>query len=361
MTKDKTLKIRGSEAIGLELQPYVLGEIGTNHNRDIECAKLMVAEIARAGVHCAKFQIYEPGEIVSASVRADDYGLDAQYGDISAQEMFEQYLKTPKNWFPELRALCHQFGIACATTIHGEIGLAWANDTDVDIIKIASMDHNNFPLLEAVVNNIKVPILASFGMAELEDIDRAVEILSRHRHGFGIFHCVAIYPPTEAELRLENVRFFEDRYECLVGFSDHTEGISSAVHARKGGAAFFEKHVTFDRAQMGPDHPFAIEFDELSTYVNALSKTIRGSESMEVSAFMPPSDRETANRTAYLKSVISRRPLNRGEIIRNEDVYLARPGHGIPPSGLNRVIGTKVTRDVPAEFVLEWHHLEAKS
>jgi sialic acid synthase SpsE len=105
----------------------------------------MLHALAKTGCDCAKFQIYEPDEMVSARVRALDYGFDGLYGDISAQEMFERHLKTPKTWFPELRDLCHTLGMDCAATIHGPSGLAWAREVGLDIVKIASMDHNNLP------------------------------------------------------------------------------------------------------------------------------------------------------------------------------------------------------------------------
>src|SRR5205085_1819057 len=113
------LVVRGRAAIGADCASYVIAEIGTNHNRSLDTAREMLRGIAAAGCDCAKFQIYEPDEIVSARVRAADYGFDHLYGDISAQEMFERYLKTPKEWFPELRELCHSLGMDFAATIHG--------------------------------------------------------------------------------------------------------------------------------------------------------------------------------------------------------------------------------------------------
>ena len=129
--------------------PYLVAEIGTNHNQDFRNARDLVQAVADAGFDCAKFQTYEADEIVSGNVTARDYGLDKYYGNVSAQEMFSRYLKTPKEWFPELRDLCRGLGLDCATTIHGAHGLNWARTMDFDLIKIASMDHNNLPFLKA--------------------------------------------------------------------------------------------------------------------------------------------------------------------------------------------------------------------
>jgi sialic acid synthase SpsE len=194
-SKIRELLVRGRPAIGPGHDAYIIAEIGTNHNRSLETAKAMLRAVAEAGCDCAKFQVYEPDEIVSGRVRASDYGLDSLYGDISAQQMFEQYLKTPKEWFPELRDLCHTLGMDFAATIHGLHGLNWAREVGLDIVKIASMDHTNLPFLRSLVNMLHVPILVSLGMAGLKDVDAVVTTLTKHEIGVGLFHCCAVYPP----------------------------------------------------------------------------------------------------------------------------------------------------------------------
>ena len=119
-----TIRINSeSRVAGTSCAPYLIAEIGTNHNRDLDIAKKLVIAVADAGFDCAKFQIYEPEEIVSPTVLAKDYGLDKFYGDISADDMFRNFLQTPKSWFPELNDLCRSLGIDCATTIHSLQGL----------------------------------------------------------------------------------------------------------------------------------------------------------------------------------------------------------------------------------------------
>ncbi|NQU72580.1 MAG: N-acetylneuraminate synthase family protein, partial [Rhodospirillales bacterium] len=217
-----SLCIRGRAAIGEGLPPYLIAEIGTNHNRDLETARRLVRTVAEQGFDCAKFQIYEVDEIVAGSVRTGDYGLDGLYGDITAQAMFARHLQTPKAWFPELKDLCHDLGIDCAVTIHGHQGRNWAASIGFDLIKIASMDHTNTPFLKGLVNQIEPPILISSGMAQLEDIERALAALEGHRSGIGLFHCVAVYPPEPTELRLANIPFLSHRFALPIGFSDHT-------------------------------------------------------------------------------------------------------------------------------------------
>ena len=314
----------------------------------------MVKKLANSGCDCVKFQIYEASEIVSGKIKASDYNLEKIYGDISASRMFDENLKTPKKWFPDIIDLAHELGLNCAATIHGENGLEWASEQNLDIIKIASMDHTNVPLLKSLVNNIDVPILISFGMAELADIDRAMAILEHHNSGVGLFYCVATYPPKEGDISLSNIKFLADRFDAPIGFSDHTTDITTACAALAMGASIFEKHVTHNKLAQGPDHSFALEFDEFRAYVDALRQT---HGFLGHNGFSHCSVTEKENRLKYLKSIIVNQSLPVGSIISVEDIYLARPGIGIPPRFFDKVIGCKLAKNIDAEEPLTLAHL----
>ena len=350
----KVINLHGKPRIGAGCEPYLLAEIGTNHNGDIQVARDLVKVVAESGFDCAKFQIYDADEIVSSQVQASDYGLDGYYGDITAREMFDKHLKTPKEWFPELTALCRKLGIDCAVTIHGERGLAWAKKMDFDIIKVASMDHNNLPFLRSLVNAIDAPILISFGMATLEGIDSALNVLQSHRFGVGIFHCVSIYPPLVEELRLSNISFLSKRFSAPVGLSDHSADVMTSLAALSLGARLFEKHITLNKKSMGPDHPFALEPDEMNAYVQGLRTLARGLDSGN---FQMPTEREFDKRSVYLKSVTIARNLPAGHKLESSDLLLTRPGSGIPPNDLSAVIGRVLARTLQSGAALAWEDL----
>jgi hypothetical protein len=350
------INLHSKPRIGDGSPPYLIAEIGTNHNQDIQVARDLVRSVAEAGFDCAKFQSYEADEIVSDNVMARDYGLDKYYGDITAVEMFSKYLKTPKEWFPELRDLCRQFGIDCATTIHGAYGLAWARGMGFDLIKIASMDHNNLPFLSSLVNEIDAPILLSFGMAELEDIDAAVKILRSHRPGMGIFHCVSVYPPRPEELRLANIPFLRQRFPIPVGFSDHADDVITSLAALSLGSRLFEKHVTLDKKSPGPDHLFALEPDQMKVYVNGIRILAKGLDSGK---FESPMDLESAVRPSYLKSIVAARDLPKAWKLDSDDLTLVRPGTGIPPKDLDTVIGRILRHGIAKGTLLAWDDLES--
>jgi sialic acid synthase SpsE len=352
--KNKTIAINNINIIGEGIPPYTIAEIGTNHNQSIDIAKELILRAAEAGFSCVKFQTYEVDEIVGEGVTAKDYGLDKYYGDISAAEMFAKYLKTPKEWFPELNKICREIGIDCATTIHGKHGLEWVKNLDFDLIKIASMDHNNFPFLKSLVNSLEMPILISFGMAELEDIDCAIEILSNHQFGVGLFHCVSVYPPKSFELRLSNIPYLAQRYGLPVGFSDHSDDVVTVLSAVALGAKVFEKHITLNRKSSGPDHAFAIEPVEMKEYIRGISSLYT---SLKNNEFCILGERERIARTSYLKSIVAISDIPAGSILEPSCLGLLRPGHGIPPKELDSIIGRTTIKKISKGSLINWSSL----
>lgn len=349
------IKLKNSKKIGDFHKPYLIAEIGTNHNQNLNTAKNLIEEIAKAGFDCAKFQIYESDEIVSEILTTVDYKLDNLYGKISAADMFDKYLKTPKEWFPELIDFCHSLGLDCATTIHGSNGINWVKNLNFDLIKIASMDHNNFPFQKEIINNVKQPILISFGMAEINDIKKAIEILKEHQPGVGAFHCVSIYPASTKELRLSNIDFLKNNFSIPIGFSDHSDDVISSSLAFLLGACVFEKHVTLNRNSKGPDHPFALEPIHMIEYVESISSLYNDLKNKE---FKFPTSKEIKNRKDYLKSVVAKKNLIKGDFINSNDVTLLRPGGGIPPSDYEKVIGKKAKRNIYKGNPINWNDLE---
>jgi len=353
----KSLIIRKKIKISKNNDPYIIAEIGTNHNRNYNIAKKMIIDLSKTNCNCIKFQIYEPFEIVSKNIKSSEYGLDKIYGNISAEKMFKNYLVTPKKWFPKLKNFCHSLGLDFAVTIHGENGLNWAKKIKPDLIKIASMDHTNIPFIKKIINKIKVPILASIGMASLKDIKRLKKTLKKHKAGFGIFHCCAVYPSSQKEIRLKNISYLIKKLNLLTGFSDHTLGKISSGKARSLGATFFEKHVTLNKQFKGPDHPFALEIKYFKNFVQYISKQKIKNSKTKIK-FKKIGNREKKNSLLYLKSIIVRKNLKIGDRINKKNIYFARPGTGIPPYKLEKVLGLKVKKNFLAEDVLDQNFLK---
>ena len=339
------------------LNNYVIAEIGTNHNRSKAQAIKMIKKLSKTQCDCVKFQIYEPNEIVNKKIMSKDYGLNKIYGNITAYEMFKRYLVTPKGWFPELKNICHSYKMNFAVTIHGDNGLRWAKKNKPDIIKIASMDHNNFPFIKKIVNNVSSPILVSLGMAKLADIIILVNILKKHKKGFGLFHCTSLYPPNLGESRMNNISFLKNKFKIPIGFSDHFVGDKLAKKAKQLGASFYEKHVTLNPLDIGPDHKFAIKIDDLLKYILEIKKT-KKNKIQKKDSFLPLSYREKKIRGKYTKSIIIKPKISKGSKITKSKIYTARPGNGISPLYLEKILNKIAKYNLYPEKILKWQHIK---
>ena len=340
-----------------QLKNYIIAEIGTNHNRSKSKAIKMIYQLSKTKCDCVKFQIYEPNEIVNKKVLCKDYGLDKIYGKITAYEMFKKYLVTPKSWFPELKNICHKLNMNFAVTIHGENGINWAKKNKPDIIKIASMDHNNFPFLKKIINNVNCPILVSLGMAKFEDIIILVNILKKHKKGFGLFHCTSLYPPKLRESRMGNIIFLKDKFKIPIGFSDHFVGNTLAKKAKEYGATFFEKHVTLSQSDIGPDHKFAHKIHNFDSYISEIKKSKR-KKIKNKNFFLPLSLREKKIRNKYTKSIIVKSKIPKGAKITKNKIYTARPGTGIPPLYYDIILNKAANYNLYPEQPLKWQHVK---
>lgn len=341
-----------------KIDNFVIAEIGTNHNKKISQAISMINKIGKTSCDAIKFQIYEPHEIVNKKITSREYGLHKIYGNIPAQKMFKNFLKTPKSWFPRLKNLCHKKKKYFGITIHGENGLKFAKRIKPDFVKIASMDHNNFPFLEKIINKIKSPLIVSLGMAKIHDIKILVKLLKKHRYGFNLLHCTSLYPPQKNELRMSNILYLRNKFKIPIGFSDHSLKYEVALQAKRYGAKIFEKHVTIDNKLKGPDHSFALNIKLLDQYIHKLKKNrfiLRASR--KKLKFKNISFREKNIRQKYLKSIITSKNLPIGTVIKKSDLYITRPGNGIEPRFLNNVIGKKIRKNKLAETIINWKDL----
>jgi len=332
--------------------PYSIAEMGTNHDRDRTVAKQLIDAAAQAGVDAIKYQVYHPGDIVSKKIDAEEYGFEEYYEGDTAYEVFEDHLRLPRKWFAELTAYADDQGLDNIATVQCPDCAGFVADHNVQAFKLASMDLTHVPLLESLAE-FDLPVILSTGMGSLSEIDTAVSTLRENGHNdLAVLHCVSNYPTDPNELNLRNIQTIRDAFEVPAGFSDHTLSTVAPALAVGYGASIIEKHLTLDRSREGPDHPFALEPDELSELVEniELARQAGGSPARALT------DRD--KRDEYRRSIVADIDLTAGETITADAVRFARPGDGIEPGAIDVVTGMELQRDVPAERVLTWDHLK---
>lgn len=346
------LNLRG-RLVGPGEPPYVIAEIGSNHNGDMDLCRRLIDAARAAGADAVKFQSWSKSSLISRA----EYARNTSYADKKKhfgglEEMVERYQLTPEQ-HREASAHCRRAGITFLSSCFspGEVDLL--ESLNVPAFKIASMDVNHLPLLECVAAR-KRPVILSTGMATLSEIARAVEVLQTGGAGpLALLHCVSIYPPDYGAINLRNLPMLEKAFNLPVGFSDHTLGVSIPLAAVALGACIVEKHFTLDQGMEGWDHAVSADPGEMKTIVEegrnifaALGGTAR-----------VVGEAERAKRAKFRRRIVLRRALSAGEIIRREDLDFKRPGTGIPPDQYPCVVGRVLKRNLEADAELEWSDL----
>jgi sialic acid synthase SpsE len=257
----------------------------------------------------------------------------------------------PREWFKEMFSYARKKGLIVFSAVHWVPDIKFLLDLGSQVFKIASIDCNHLPLLKEVAKAGK-PMIISTGMARLDEIDATVRFLRKAGNDkIALLHCVSCYPPKPGIVNLRNITLFKKRYPYPVGFSDHSVSNSMAVAAVALGATIIEKHLTLDRRTKGPDHPFALEPDDMIDLV----RSVREVESALGSEKRILSKEELVSRKMIRRSLVARVHIAKGEIITEATVKYSRPSGGICPNDFEgRVKGRKAARDIPAETIITW-------
>lgn len=316
---------------------YVIAEVGSNHAGDLQQALRYIDACADAGADAIKFQSWTASEILN---RIDPVSNEPH----PAFSVLEQY-QLPLSWYPQLKQHCIHSNIDFLSTPFDIDSARVLRDTGVPAIKIASGDLTYNQLLKEV-GSYQLPILLSTGMANLVEIELALQELGKAaRQSTILLHCVGAYPPDIRDANLRAITTLADTFKLPVGLSDHYPDDTTALAAIALGARVIEKHVTFSRTSGTPDSPFALEVDEFKTMVDhirqlqqALGDGLKQCRPSEAGGIVG------GRRSLYWKV-----DLEEGEHINEQHLAVLRPNSGdFQPIDVNRLIGRKLVRAVSA-------------
>lgn len=343
------------EMINTRKEPYIIAEIGSNHNGDMELAKKLIFTAKKCGADCVKFQSFDDKSLISKT----EYEKNQKYNDSakkhfgSLKEMVVKYYLRKEQHF-ELKKFCDEIGIGFASSPFSKEEVDLLMEVGVQFIKIASMDINNLPFLEYIGKQNK-PIVLSTGMADLGEIERAIEVIEKTGNNeIILLHCISIYPPRYEDINLRNIEMLKNTFGYPVGFSDHSLGTSIPLAAVTLGSCIIEKHFTLDKDMPGWDHEISADPRELEiivlesiNIVNALGSSKR-----------VVSPEELVKRKKFRRSLVVSREIKSGEILGEDDLLSKRPGTGIAPTETKYVIGKKLKKNYESDELLKWEDLE---
>ncbi|OAI38762.1 hypothetical protein AYO39_00865 [Actinobacteria bacterium SCGC AG-212-D09] len=337
----------GNRKIGGGGPCFVAAEAGLNHNGDVRRAHAMIDAAAAAGVDGVKFQNFLTEDFIGDRSITYEYTVGARTVEESQYEMFKRH-ELPASAWPELRDHCAERGVVFFSTPTSERSLETLVALGVPLLKNGSDYLGHLPLIRAMARTGITTVLST-GMATIEEVRTAVGAFREAGGGaLVLLHCTSSYPTQAEDVNLRTIPTLAGEFGCPVGLSDHTDGLIAAVGAVALGASMIEKHFTLDRGLPGPDHRFSAGPDEL----RALVEAIRTTELSLGSAEIGPAVSEIRGRTEFRLSCVAATDLPAGHELTPDDIVFRRPGTGVPPGEMARLIGRRLLRDVSGGAVL---------
>lgn len=340
----KKIKISG-KIVGDGEPPFIIAEVGINHNGDISLAKKMIKEASKAGADAIKFQTHiADKEMIETSITADYIG-ESIFDLIKRMEL-------SKDDHIELIDYSNQNGIIFLSTPFSKEAVDLLSELGLPAFKIGSGELTNLPLIEYIAKK-KKPIILSTGMSSLDEIKESVNLIKKYNDKLILMQCTSTYPTKYEDVNLGAIRILKDKFNTLVGLSDHSIGIYTSLGAVALGACVIEKHFTLSRDLPGPDQKASIEPDELADLVigaNAIFRAL-GSNKKVI-------DDELPVQQFARESVVSTVSIPKGTIIKKEMVWVKRPGTGIPAKYLNNIIGKIATKNIDKNNVIKFEDIE---
>ena len=330
----------------------VIAEIGVNHDGSLARALELVEHAHRAKADAVKLQVFRARTLMHASTSFATYQLD-RCAQASATEMLEHYELSAEDLETVVEAIRDRNMLPIATPFSIE-DLKLIDHLRLPAIKIASPDLVNRPLLHHAAQ-LRKPLLISTGASTLEEIETTITWLLEWNASFALLHCISAYPTPTHDANLCWITELANKFQAPVGYSDHTNELLAGALAVGAGAQIIEKHLTYDRAASGPDHAASFDPEQFKQYVAQirLADRLRGTPGRHVLSI------ERDVRRVSRQSLVLRRALNPGDLLREDDLTIQRPGTGIPAAELPRVIGRKLTQALAAGTLLTWDMLHA--
>lgn len=345
-------------------EPYVIAEIGANHNGDLNLAKKMIKIAKEAGADAVKFQIkMDPFELSTEKHSKDlDEGKvklenvdEWRSKELGLNNIWEQQKKFnfSKEEYAELAKYAQKFNIDFGASVFTTHGVEFLQEINADFIKLASMDANNYKLIEHVLDT-DMQLILSTGMTSLSEIDVVYNMIPEDKiKDVSFLHCVSLYPPKDEFVNLNFIRTLNNLYNTKIGYSDHSIGTSIPVSAVALGAIIIEKHFTLDKNMPGWDHKVSANPEELS-YICKESKRVFDALGV---TYKKLSKEEIEKRKKFRRSITTINELNAGDKIELDNITFKRPGNGIPVSDVEKVIGLKVNKNIKEDSTIYWEDI----
>lgn len=326
---------------------FIIAEAGVNHNGDINLAYKLCDSAKMAGADAVKFQIFDADKLVTKAAAKAEYQNKNDKSSDTQYDMLKKLALSNED-FKKISDYCNSIGIKFMATAFDEDSLEFLYKLGVNVIKVPSGEITNLPYLIKISHFWK-KIIMSTGMATIEEIKDAYDILSKNGAEVIVLHCTTEYPAPFETVNLNAMSYLGKELEIKYGYSDHTKGIEVPIAAVALGATVIEKHFTLDRTMEGPDHRASLEPSELKKMV----ESIRNVETSLGKSLKVVNECELKNRLVARKSIVAKKNIKKGETLDESNLTTKRPGTGISPMRWFDVLGTHAKKDFAKDELIE--------
>ena len=342
--------IIGNRKIGENQEPYVVCEISANHNGQIEKAIELITHAASTGCDAIKLQTYTP-DTMTIDHDSEDFLIKG--GLWNGYKLYDLYTEaqTPFEWHEKLFVHARSLGVEILSTPFDESAADLLESLDVQAYKIASFELTDIPLIRHIAKKHK-PMIMSTGLASLHEISTAVDaVYSEGNDQVILLHCISSYPAPVEQSNVRTVRHLSDTFDVVAGLSDHTLSNAAAIASIAVGGAVIEKHFTLRRSDGGPDASFSLEPEEFSKLTKECKDAWRSLGKVDYSL----KDAEKQN-LKFRRSIYFINDLKAGSIVTEQDVRVIRPGFGLMPAEIDKIIGRRLKTNVCRGQATNWAH-----
>lgn len=346
----------GNSIINKKSKPYIIAEIGVNHEGSLEKAKELIELAAKGGANAAKFQTYKANKLASKNSPA--YWDIAKEPTKSQHELFRKYDTFNEDDYFKLFDHCKKYQIDFLSTPFDDESLDFL-DPILPFFKVASADITNLPFLRKIASKSK-PVILSTGASNLSEINIAVnELEEAGCSEIMLLHCILNYPTDYKNANLRMIKSLASAFpDKIIGYSDHTlpdKNMSSLITSFLLGAMVIEKHFTDNKSLPGNDHYHAMDINDLTNLIRIIDKLLilLGNENLK-----KPIKSENISRKNARRSIVIKHRIKSGSCISSNDITYKRPGTGISPLFWDEIIGFKVNKNLNEDHILQWSDLD---
>ena len=323
----------GETTVGGGSDPYVIAEVGSNFDKSLDKAKKLIDVAKEAGANAVKFQLFR---------------ADVLYPNRDGLYDIFKSIELDAEWVPVLDKHARDQGLHFMASAFDMVSIDVLEEVNAPAHKVASSETTNLGFLHKLASTGK-PMIISTGMCDMVDVEEAVSAcLGAGNNQIVLLQCGSMYPLPNKLANLRVIQSLAERFNCPVGFSDHTLDQTAAITAVGLGATVFEKHYTLDKKSAGPDHLYALEPDELKSYVAAIHEAHEALGSGDKQ--MLPEEKEQGRR----EGLYIGRNMVKGETITSADIVIKRPAIGLRARYASAVVGATLAKALDKGQPLSW-------